>query len=483
MPRLILSTQAGAQTADIRASALSVPQVQDAQEAAQAGAVIVNVSDVTTATRQRLADLPGVDAVFDDIQGFPLIADADEAEDFLQRVRDRRGEENVPLPIETKPTRQGDAVPDGGAQLLPVPSGERSADAQAQGPITDASASVEWTGASNLHDQGITGESVIAVVVDTGSCAASFADDRRLDGSDLTGDDDPWTPMTGHGGMTMGIMAGGPETPGIDVGFLPDADLYPIKTTLAASELMQAADIIVQLAEDNPDKTVVVNHSWGFPECTGICDHPVTSAIGNSATHDRVIQVIAAGNEGGDGTTACGVECDGSSPGISGPNSLNELVTVAASGRNGVPTEIQPYSSRGGPGTVSCGREKPDVSAPTFGTVPYGCESREMGNGGGTSAACPQVAGAVGLIADAKNRVSTAAASTGLVESALPFDGDGFDGCSGAGNIQADAAVDAAPSETPLGGGVNVGDVGDTIGIAALSLGIGAIGAVAANRR
>lgn len=484
MPRLILQLGAGARTADVRASVAALPQVQDAVATTVGNAVIVSVPEVTSQTRQELLNQPGVENVFDDIQAFPQVADAQEREDFLERVRDLRGEENVPLPIETEPTGEGDPIPDGGASILPVPQGEIPAEATAEGPITDIDAAVEYAGATALHEQGITGESVIAVVVDTGSCADSFRSERQLSGTDLSGDgDDPWTPLAGHGGMTMGIMAGDDHTPGIDVGFLPGADLYPIKTTLAASELMQAQDIIVSLAENNPEKTVVCNNSWGFPQCTGLCDHPVTGALDAASRRAGVSQVIAAGNEGGTSPTACGAECDGSTVGISGPNSLESTITVGATGLNGVPTEIQPYSSRGGPGSISCGSHKPDVSAPVFGRMPYGCSSRDMGNEGGTSAACPEVAGGVGLIADARGRVTTNTVTHGITETASPVITEGFNGCAGAGNIQIDAAVESTPAGGAGGLPPARADLGSTVGVVGAALGVSALAGAALRHR
>lgn len=483
MPRLILQLGAGARTADVQANVLNVPQVQDAVPSRAGNSVIVSVPELTQGAREELLNTPGVERIFDDIQGQPLVASEEEVEDFLRRVRELRGEENAPFPIETEPTEQGDPITDGGARVLPIPQGESAKPAQPEGPIRNATDSLTFTGARALHEQGITGESIIAVVVDTGSCANSFREDRQLAGADLTGQEDPWTPLSGHGGMTMGIMAGDDQTPGIDTGFLPAADLFPIKTTLAASELMQAQDIIIGLAEDNPEKTVVVNNSWGFPECTGICQHPVTGAINNSAQHERVIQVIAAGNEGGEAVTACGAGCDGSSVGISGPNSLPTLVTVAASGENGKPEEIQGYSSRGGPGEVSCGERKPDVTAPVFGTMPFECDERDMGNNGGTSAACPQVAGGIGLIADSRTgRVTTAAANQGLTETAAPINPSGFDGCSGAGNIQIDAAANVAEGDGGNGGEVVKADLGGTVGVVGASLGLSALAGAALRR-
>lgn len=478
MPRLILTLGSGAQTADVQASALSHPQVADAIQAEQAGAVIVNVPEISTATRQELANMPGVTGVHDDIQGIPLIAEGEEVEDFLNRVRESRGDD-APLTFETKPTRPGEPIPDGGAVVLPVPAEEQTPNPAETGPLQSASDALENIGVRALQEDGIRGQDIISVIVDTGSCQSAIREDRRLEGTDLTGEEEPWSLFADHGGMSTGIMAGDSQTPGIDVGVLPESDVYPIKTSLAGTELIQAQDVITQLAEDS-DKLVVVNNSWGFPECSGICSHPVTTAIANSANHSNVIQVFAAGNEAS-GTTGCGQECNGSTPGISGPNSLSNVITVAAAGRNGFPEAMQNYSSRGGEGEISCGSQKPDVTAPIFGLCPYGCEDRNMGNGGGTSATSPQVAGVVGLLAMVQDNPTTDSIRQALQDSAADVNPGNFDGCSGAGLVQAASAAEIEPTaggDGPATAGIG----GDTVSVAAVSISAGIVGAALRQR-
>lgn len=452
MPRLLLQLGAGAQAADVAGGVTALSMVQDAQPASQANAVIVSVSQVTPEIRTELAEQPGVESVHDDLQGIPLVAEEGAVTDFLIRVREVRGEDNAPPPLTTEPTRAQDVRTDGGqrsgATILPAPASARPAPFNA-GPMSNATDSVDLAGATALHERGIRGKNIISVIVDTGVCN-TIREERMLEGADLTGQDDPWDHLSPHGGMSLGIMAGDSTTPGIRTGFLPESKVYPIKTTLAASELLQAQDVIVNLADRN-DETIVVNSSWGFPECAGICDHPITTAIRNAATHPNVIQVMAAGNSGGD-APQCGEACDGSEPGISGPNSLSEVITVGATGEDGDPESLHEYSSRGSPDGVACGRRKPDVVAPTFGVMPYGCDRRDMGNGGGTSAASPQVAGAVGLIADAKGGASTEAVRRGLMRGANPISGGGFDGCSGAGNLQAAEALGQTSAVSRISG-------------------------------
>lgn len=435
MPRLILELSRTATAASVQSTVSALPFVQDATAATQANAVIVSVPDVTGDVRQQLANQSGVVAVHEDLQALPQVADR-EVEDFLQRVRDLRGEQEVPPLFETEPLRT-----DGGVALPPL-TAQPEAPAEPQGAIAGIDDSLREIGVGAAHEAGLTGESVIAVTVDTGACGDSIRDDRQLDGLDLSGEGDAWTHLGPHGAYTTGIMAGDETTPGIDVGVLPGADVYPIKSTLASSELLQAQDAIVNLA-DRTGKPVIVNNSWGFQECEGICGHPVTTAIRSASQHPNVYQVFAAGNQGGE--TGCGTACDGSTVGISGPNSLDAVITVAASGLNGVPTDLMPYSSRGSQGSVSCGSRKPEIAAPIFGQVPWGCGEKFIANGGGTSGACPQVAGAVGLMVDA-NQPSFNAARRGIEQTADQFMGAGFNGCSGGGNIRADRAIEEAPA-------------------------------------
>lgn len=435
MARLILEVSGGARPSTVTAAALNAADVTDAVEANQAGAVIVTVDQVSPDVRQRLADLPGVVAVHDDLQGLPQVADEQEVEDFLNRVRDLRDEDDVPALIEARPVRT-----DGGAQPAPAPGSEFGLTAMAQGEIDSIDASVTSLGAKALHGDGVTGESIIAVVVDTGLCPEAFEEERRLGGLDLSPTDDPWDPISGHGGMTGGILAGSEQTTGIDVGFLPDADVYPIKTTFAASELLLAQDTIVELAEENPQKTILVNNSWGFIECGGVCGHPITNAVDRAARRRDVIQVFAAGNQ----AEQCGTACDGSTPGINGPNSLRSVVTVGATGANGQAEVLHDYSARGAEGEFNCGRRKPDLTAPTFGLVPWGCGERAMGNGGGTSAACPMVAGAMGLLAETVDDPGTNRLRAALQDTATSI-ANGFDACTGDGNARVDAAAGNVP--------------------------------------
>lgn len=474
MARLIARLASGITTQAATQRIQGMANVTDAVPARSVNAVTVVVpDDRASEMRQQLAQLEFVSDVFDDIQAVPQVADQEALDDFFRKVRENRATEEPPSTIETAPARERDA--DGGARTdggaasggVTVPREADFPDAPAEpaGAISTIDDSLSFADVSQLHGKGIEGRSVIAVNLDTGACGDQFADARQLAGADLTSGSDPYTDFADHGSYTMGVMAGGPQTEGIDRGWVPEADIFPIKSNLSGSEIIQAQDIIMDLA-DETGRPVIVNNSIGFQECTGICDHPVTDAVRTAASHPNVIQVWAAGNQAQD----CGQDC--SDTGINGPNSLDEVLTVGATGENGDPQSLHGYSNRGGE-TASCGQNKPDVTAPIFGTVPWGCGSTDIGNGGGTSGACPQVAGTVALMVDAIAEMrSVDAAAEAIEQTARQFQGSGWNGCTGHGNVDSAAAADAFGEVVPRSevGSLGVVAAGALSGFAPIAL-------------
>lgn len=460
MPRFLVELDSGVSTADAQPLLASVQGVQDVTQSRAFNGFIVS-SDASA--KREIANQPGVAAVYDDIQAVPQVADPDAQEDFLRRVREVKGEDTPPT-TETEPLTGDDDIvkTDGGARVgLPLtraPAVPQDAEPEFRGLL----GSLRQTNVLGQHNQGFKGDGAIVVVVDTGVCGDQIADERQMEGADLTDENDPWTDYMGHGSLAACIAAGGPETVGENVGFAPEAKVFPIKSTLSASELIQAQDIILDLVEEHGGP-VVVNNSWGFPQCTGLCDHPVTKAMDSTAQEPGVFQVLAAGNQG----EKCGQACD--ETGISGPNSLDSVMTVAATGQNGDPTALMDYSSRGGK-EASCGTEKPEVAAPIFGELPWECGVRSMANSGGTSAAAPQVTGLAAIIA-AETGKPRDVVFTSITSTADQVNGSGWDGCTGYGNIDGERAVTAASG---AGGFVSPGRlVENKAELATLAAGIG----------
>lgn len=454
MPRFLVQLESGAEAASVQTTLMSTEGVTEATPSRTFNGLIV---DADAGAKQRIADQPGVQRVYDDIQALPQVADQTDREEFLRKIREHRQGDDAPPLVETEPA-EGNGSPrtDGGSTRLPAaPQGEKFASGEPQ--LSDTVGALDYTGAVSLHDDGITGNGVIIAVLDTGVEPSQFAEERRMRGADLTDSDDPWNPITGHGTMSAGIAAGGPETSGVDPGFAPDADVFPLKSTLSASELMQAQDEIINLRE-RTGRPVVVSNSWGFEQCEGLCDHPVTASVRESASYGGVYHVNAAGNQG----RACGQDCE--LTGICGPQSIDGALAVGATGANGDPQNLHAYSSRGGV-EASCGTRKPDVSAPVYGTFPWGEGTRDHGNTAGTSAAAPMVSGAVALlIEDSGGTPSSSAVFDAIRENASGIEPSGWNGCTGYGNLNVGES-----RNLPSGGVVQSGFARE----AALVLGVG----------
>jgi len=348
-----------------------------------------------------------------------------------------------------------------GAPVPETVTGEKKTPAETEaGPLTGATDTVTHIRAPKAHREvGVTGEGIIAANLDTGACGQSFAADRRREGYSAVEDEsDPWTDGNGHGSFTLGIMAGGPETPGLETGVAPGADLYPVKVLNSegggtTADIVEGFDAIFALADKNPYTPIIINNSWGFGDiCEGRCGSAVTAAVNNLTDLPNVFVVFAAGNSG----LRCGSVCDGSSVGIAGPNSVNNVLTVAATGADGFPDRLHDYSSRGGP-TASCGDRKPDVAAPIFGTVPWRCGESNIGNYGGTSGACPHVAGTVGLVVAAAKGIPPDTEGFTAVRAS----GGEWNACRGHGNIDAVAAIKNL--EEVKAAGINVMTIGGAV--------------------
>jgi len=413
MRKLIVVYQGVSQSAVLN-SILSVSGVNDALTVDVIDAAIVDTAPgQEQQVKSQLQSLSGVATVYEEIQAVPLIADESELQSTLDAFAETRGYE-IPLPEDINDPGKTNTSPDPNAEI---------------GSIDDSLAEI---GVPEITESGGTGNGVIIANVDTGIERSQFRSDRLLEGFDASGENDPYRPAAGHGSYTMGIAAGDEQTEGITRGPAYEADIFPIKVTFGSGEILAAAQQCQTLAQET-DGTVVVNHSWGYTNCTGVCNRPETAAFVSAMQEPNAYHIWSAGN----GAISCGQECSGqSSNGINGPNSTDEAITVAATGREGNSEALHSYSSRG-PG--SCGSEKPDISAPIYGTVPYGPGSRNIGNNGGTSGAAPQVAGVVAATLSASGTPELETVQQRLNETATQnqeFE-EPRNNCTGHGNVAA----------------------------------------------
>jgi subtilisin family serine protease len=231
----------------------------------------------------------------------------------------------------------------------------------------------------------------------------------------------------GHGTHTIGTMVGG-SAGGAPIGVAPGARVVVAKALdgdggATLSTLLAAAQWITDpdgspLTHDAPS---VVNASWGAPSGTG------GEALRRVIRRWRelgIVPVFSAGNAGPEGSVAA-------------PAAYPETLAVGALGPRG---HVAAFSSRGGLGESTT--LKPDLAAPghqIVSSAPGGAwESMS-----GTSMAAPHVAGAIALLRQADRAISVADLEATLRDTARDVADAGPDRRSGAGALDAGAAVAA----------------------------------------
>ena len=233
--------------------------------------------------------------------------------------------------------------------------------------------------------------------------------------------------LHGHGTHVAGSVLGDgtDNTVGI-IGSAPEAHLlvHSIATTLSGSESLAGIpddlDDLFSLAWANGSQ--VHTNSWGS-DVNGLYTTSSMQADASARTHDELVILFAAANEGADANSDGEIDNDS----LGSPASAKNVITVGASENNrptinsvygsgyGSPISTDKYadnpegmaafSSRG---PADDNRVKPDISAP--GTFILSTKSRSAGNCGwgsyntsycymgGTSMATPLTAGAVALL-------------------------------------------------------------------------------------
>lgn len=256
---------------------------------------------------------------------------------------------------------------------------------------------------------------------------------------------------TGHGQACAGII-GATQNNALGVtGVYPCAQIVPINifadwfidgnglTRFRETALDIAAGI--NWAWDN-GQAAVLSNSWGFSTAN--------ATNTNVPNFDAIVQAIEnARTDGRGGRGSIVVFASGNShqsfSGVTFPADVNGVVTVGAINRNGA---IWNYSSRGA---------EMDLVAPTGNVNNLGdvrTTDRTGGNGyvagnyvntfGGTSAACPQVSGAAGLLISINPNLTEAQVTNFLNTSATDMGSTGFDNTFGHGRLNVQGAVQRA---------------------------------------
>lgn len=308
---------------------------------------------------------------------------------------------------------------------------------------------------------------VKVAIVDTGcdmqhpDLAAAF-----VTGIDVTtGDDDPsYTPGAKgneHGTACAGIVGAiGNNEIGV-VGVCPLCRLICIRLFEEHKALVPISADITAFEQAMEAGAAVISNSWGFGEATAV-PQPLRRTIERVQREGReglgTVVVFAAGNENRE------IEADeiGAIPGVLNVGAVNSF------------EEAAPFSNFG---------PSVDLTAPhaTFTTDISGPEGESAGDYtqlfGGTSAACPVVAGVAGLLLSADPNATAADVGDLLARTARPAlyaqpDAEGHDPLYGHGMVAPAAALrellhlpaDAGVIEPAADAGVAANGLGDDAG-------------------
>ncbi|RJP42869.1 MAG: hypothetical protein C4547_00150, partial [Phycisphaerales bacterium] len=305
------------------------------------------------------------------------------------------------------------------------------------------------------NELGITGEGVLAAVIDTGVDGDHPAMESRWRGLDDRYEGhpewawhDPWNNQNdfpydccGHGSHTMGTAIGG--FPGDEVGVAPGAQWMASGAIDRGGSIPRTvADIIKGFQwmadpDGNPETDFDVPHtcgnSWGTTTGHGYppCDQTFWQWI-DASEAAGTSQTFAAGNEGQSGLRR---------PGDRATTDYDSIAVAACDGNN-QDCPIAGFSSRGPTNCTPDGRPaiKPDIAAP-------GVNVRSCNNSGGyvnlsgTSMATPHINGVMALLYSANPDLSSDEAKQIIYDTATDKGTPGEDNSFGWGLVNAYEAV------------------------------------------
>ena len=239
----------------------------------------------------------------------------------------------------------------------------------------------------------------------------------------------------GHGQACAGIIAAEHDNRFI-TGIAPNAEILPINIFFGGETNDDLADAI-DFAWDEGEADVISN-SWSFGSTTIIDE--IEDAIIRAQTEGRgelgSVVVFSSGNYH---------DCTGCFSGVAFPGNVSGVITVGAMQRNG---SIWGYSSRGSQMDVVAPSGDVNLNGDLYsldreGTNGYS-NNDFLTNFGGTSAACPQVAGIAGLMLSINPSLTQSEVRTIIGNTAIDKGSSGFDNTFGFGLVDAYEALRGA---------------------------------------
>jgi serine protease AprX len=263
------------------------------------------------------------------------------------------------------------------------------------------------SGATQLWQQGDTGQNVNVAVVDTGIDNLPDFAGRLVGGVDLSGEGNPYLDSYGHGTFVAGLIAGnGASSNGAYTGEAPGAGLVSVKVAGASGQTDLAtvmAGINWVIKNRGAYHIKVVNLSFGMVPFESTVLNPLDQAV-EAAWKAGIVVVAAAGNAGPFNGT---IMSPGDDPLVITPGALDDLGTPATSD-DAMTTfsSVGPTNPDGWakPDLVASGRSVVSLRAPGS-TVDEQNPSARVGTanfvGSGTSFSTAITSAAAALVLDA----------------------------------------------------------------------------------
>ncbi len=238
-----------------------------------------------------------------------------------------------------------------------------------------------------------------------------------------------------HGEACAGIVAASHNGIGVQ-GVAPEVLLRSVNIFAGGETTQDLANGITWAKNNGAD---VMSNSWGYTSCT-FSSTTLTNAINDANTNGRgglgCVIVFASGN----GYKTC----------VDYPADLPAVIAVGAFGNDGIKSEY----SNAGP-ALDIAAPSNDVSSGGFlsgagvrtidrtGSAGY-ASGNYTTSFGGTSAACPVVAGVAALVLSVDASLSSPEVKSILYSTAIDMGSSGFDNQYGNGRVNALGAVQAA---------------------------------------
>ena len=285
---------------------------------------------------------------------------------------------------------------------------------------------------------GITGKNVVIAVLDTGvDCNHVMLQDACIKSVSFVDGEGP-EDLNGHGTHVASIAAGRPVKATVDgetvyvSGVAPRAYVLNVKVLGKNGggtiiNIIQGLDYVAEWKKKHLGEKVVVSMSLGSP--FGSPNDPLVKKVNQIVLEEHIPVIVAAGNEF--------IVID--TPGIA-----EGAITVAAVDRN---MKVAAFSGKG-PGVNALKDIKPDIAAPGVKIVAAKAGTKnQLVAMSGTSMATPHVSGVAALVLQ-KHDITPDTLRQILIKTAYQLEGiNALPTWSGAGLVDAYAAVNAKPPE------------------------------------